>query len=89
MKQKEDIPIVYAYIYRNLLNCEARNISHTQLVHCLRKVIYKATYIVYNQILEEMESFQLIKRVNHQRYIVLSNSKAKAKLNKLKDYAFW
>lgn len=86
----EDIPIIYAYIYRNIKNISyrCRIIDSEVVIKSLRKIIYKAPATVYRDIFTDMEKMGLLKRLDRRKYLLLSNQACDKKIKRLKEYVF-
>ena len=84
-KPPKEIPLIYIYIYARI----KKNLSGTPFIRPsflleILKRICRIPQILHYPILQEMEKFELIKRINKQSWEVLNNNC----INKLKRYHF-
>ena len=88
-ENKAEIPYVYIYIYSKLKK-EARfsPLVGTKFVLSILKKVVRVPKSLDYPILKQMERHGLIKRMNHQKYRILS-SNCEKKLERLRDYTFW
>jgi hypothetical protein len=79
MKRENDIPIIYLFVYKKI---KERNRGKTIKISDLRTII-KTNFreakrlipsFIFYPFLEEMEKFQLIKKVNRDNYEILPNN---------------
>jgi len=90
MKQKEDdIPVLYAYIFRNLENENGNKLlTNDNAMIIMGRIIRKAPRYVYREILEDMCKMHILKKINKREYMLIANHKCKMALRKLKEYIF-
>ncbi len=84
-KSHKEIPLIYIYIYARI----KKNLSGTPFVRPsylleILKRVCRIPQILHYPILQEMERFELIKRINKQSWEVLNNKCT----NKLQKYPF-
>jgi len=88
-KKKDEIPILYAYIFRNLNKNKSKILTNDNAMHIMKSIIRRAPRYVYNEILNEMCLMNLLKKINKRKYIFRANKKCLNRLNKLiKEYIF-
>jgi hypothetical protein len=90
MKQKEvNIPLLYAYIYRNIKEgCDERVVEKKKAIVLMRKVVHTAPRVIYAKIFEELEQMNLINIVNRDNIIIKNSKVCEIQLKKLKEYIF-
>jgi len=85
----EKIPILYAYIYRNLKEKNEGNILEmNRAIFIMKRILRKAPKIIYREICEELIQFQLLKKINRDNYIILNNPSCEKQIERLRDYIF-
>jgi len=83
------IPVLYLYIYRNILKASKFNyIDKDELRKVYRKIIYKCPASIYFHITKEFEIRDLIKSYGRDGYLVCNNKKALLEVKKLNDVIF-
>lgn len=87
---QNNLSIIHAYIYRNirLYANDYKYITEENIFLTFKKTIHTAPRSVYKKIIEELISYELIKRAHADWFVVLDNKKAINKLKELKDYTF-
>lgn len=84
---KNNIPILYCYIHRNLKNGFRTEciIPISSLIPLMRKVVHTCPKMIQIEIFKEMEEMNLIKMIGVDKCIILNNNNYE---KKLKEYAF-
>ena len=86
MKKKE-IPIVYLWIYRKLLDKKCNYLPTSEVVRIMRICIFHLKKTMCYQILKEMEFYGLVEKVNKHTYKILYDQKKAAK--EIIDFPFF
>jgi hypothetical protein len=85
---KDNPPILYLYILRNLKKASQNNIiGLCDALHSLRKVVHTAPKIVLSGIVEELIEMELLIK-NDKFFMIKDNKKINKKMERLKDYVF-
>lgn len=86
---REYIPIIYLYIYRNLLKESiCHYISKEEVFKIYKKVLRRAPASVYFKLTKELEEFDLIQPMGNNGFRVCQNKVALNKVKKLNDFIF-
>jgi len=85
----DDIPILYAYIYRNIKKNNSNIINIETARICLRTIIVKCPRGFYRDIFDECVTMGLLKRIKRDNYKILDNRNIRLKVKKkLKEHIF-
>lgn len=87
MSQNKEIPILYAYIHRNMRNGYRTDtiVSTNSLIPLMRRVVHTCPRLIQTEIFKEMEGMGLLRMMGCDRCIILNNKESE---KKLKEYAF-
>lgn len=85
----EEVPILYLYMYRNILNYRRDTYRTTkEIKNLMKRTIHTCPSLVLDGIVEEMAKMGLIEKINTQKYYVLANAELRRCLRRLKSNTF-
>lgn len=86
-QKPKEIPLLYAYIYRNIRNGYSQEVivPINSIVPLMRKVVHTCPRIIQTEIFKEMESMGLIRIIDNDKCLILINKDAE---KRLKEYVF-
>lgn len=87
--EKNKIPILYLYIYRNLSEKFVNIVTHTSAKCAMGQIIRRAPQVVYQEILAELCDYGLLTKINkHEGYRIIRNSNYEKQFKRLREYVF-
>lgn len=87
---RNEVPLVYLYLHKKLkerFNC-FKEVKYSAVMEIIKRTVYQIPKGYHNIILKELEGYNLIKKINTQRYEILEFDD-EGKLKKFEQYAFW
>lgn len=87
----DEIPFLYAWLYQRMLwkfGKRDQAVPTKQLIEVMRRTIYQIPRRFNYVMIDEMNEYGLLKKVNSQKCVFLGAS-AHHKLHKFKDYFLW
>lgn len=91
LKGKENVPLIYLYIYNKMLEKFGHKeiiVSTKNLIEITRRTVYQIPKKYDFFILKELEDYEFLKKINTQKYLFKGIGNEK-KLSKLNDYFLW
>ena len=83
-----EIPILYLYIYRQILNGNTRIKNVIEIKQAMRRVIHTCPSLVLDGIIDELCSMDALQKVNQDKYLVSTNAQLSKSLRRLKPHVF-
>lgn len=90
MRNEINIPILYLYIYRNIKESNKNKIylTNKDISISINNIIRKVPAKLRQEICDEMEIYKLLKKINREKYLIITNKTIERNLRKLKEYIF-
>ena len=63
--QTNDVPVVYLYLHRKMLDKKSSHLRVSVTLEILKRTIYHMPKSLHHQVLKEMEEHNLIKKLNN------------------------
>lgn len=87
-KSEDKIPIIYLFIFSKILEKYSRGgiVYAKNLIEILRRTVYQMPGKYDYFILEELEEFKLVKKLDRYKYEIIGGSE---KLKELNEFFLW
>lgn len=88
---QDKIPCIYLLFYYHIKKISNGDdeITLKQAIKAMNKVVFRIPNRMYHMILDDMETYGLLKKLNKQRYCMLDSKYYRMHADQIKEYFFW